>query len=150
LKREDAAVDRMIRMSLLLDVYGALLTDKQREFMRLHYEQDQSFGEIAGQFTVSRQAVHDSVKHAEQTLEELEDKLRLVEQAGRGGQRRDVAARLLDLKQRIQQQGIIYNADWIVRDLTEIIEGLIGREEPSENDEEPPSAGTEELIGNNV
>ena len=125
--RDDAALTRMLRMSMLLDTYGSLLTEKQREFMRLHYEQDLSFGEIASEYGVSRQAIHDSVKHAEQTLENLEKKLLLVHQAQRLDERRAIAEQLLDLKQRVQQQGIIYNTEWILRDLTEIVEGLLAR-----------------------
>ena len=49
-------------MSLLLDTYGELLTEKQRTFMRRYYEQDFSFGEIAREFDVSRQAIFDAAK----------------------------------------------------------------------------------------
>ncbi len=70
---------RHVRIGLLLDLYGNLLTDRQREFVRLHYDEDQSFGEIAQGKGVSRQAVHDAVKHAEKSLEQYERKLRLLE-----------------------------------------------------------------------
>jgi predicted DNA-binding protein YlxM (UPF0122 family) len=70
---------RHVRIGLLLDVYGALLTERQREFVQLHYDEDQSFGEIAQSRGVSRQAVHDAVKHAEKSLEHYEKKLRLLE-----------------------------------------------------------------------
>ncbi|GEM_PF-498085 len=70
---------RPIRIGLLVDLYGNLLTERQRKFVLLHFNQDQSFGEIAQVFGVSRQAVHDAVKHAERSLEEYEAKLRLLE-----------------------------------------------------------------------
>jgi len=70
---------RHVRIGLLLDLYGSLLTDRQREFVRLHYDEDQSFGEIAQGKGVSRQAVHDAVKHAERSLEQYERKMRLLE-----------------------------------------------------------------------
>lgn len=66
------------RMSLLLDAYGDLLTEKQRNFLRLYYEEDLSFGEIARDYGVSRQAIFDSVKHGEEALERFEQALRLV------------------------------------------------------------------------
>ncbi len=66
-------------MSLLLDAYGELLTDKQREFLGKYFEEDLSFGEIAAQFAVSRQAIFDSVKHGESALEHYEDVLQLVQ-----------------------------------------------------------------------
>jgi len=121
--------EKLVRMSLLLDTYGPLLTDKQRLFMTLHYEQDLSFGEIAQSHNVSRQAIHDSVKHAESSLEEIESKLKLVDQTLRPDRRRELAERLLNLKQRIRQTGIIYNTEWIQLELAEVVEELVGHAE---------------------
>lgn len=72
-------LDKVLRIGLLLDFYGALLTDKQRQYMEMHYLSDFSLSEIACNFSVSRQAVHDILRRAEQTLKEYEDKLHLVE-----------------------------------------------------------------------
>jgi len=55
-----------------------LLTEKQRDFLRRYYEEDFSFGEIAKEASVSRQAVFDSVKHGEAALENYERVLGLV------------------------------------------------------------------------
>ena len=71
--------DKRYRISLLLDAYGDLLTAKQRTFLRHYYEEDLSFGEIARDYGVSRQAIFDSVKHGEASLEEFEKVMRLVE-----------------------------------------------------------------------
>ncbi len=76
--RQEAALRRAVRMGQLLDLYGPLLTDKQREFMHLHYSEDLSFGEIAREYKVSRQAVHDAVKHAEAALENYDARLQLT------------------------------------------------------------------------
>ena len=62
----------------LSDFYGDLLTEKQREFLKLHYEQDLSFGEIAARFDVTRQAVCDSIRTSETALERYEHALGLV------------------------------------------------------------------------
>ena len=73
---EDAdAVDRAVRLGQLLDLYGPLLTERQRQFLTLHCEEDLSFGEIAREYSVSRQAVHDAVKHAEKALESYDTRL---------------------------------------------------------------------------
>lgn len=66
------------------------MTDKQRDFLRRYYEEDFSFGEIAREASVSRQAVFDSVKHGEAALENYERVLGLVEEredesSGRAG-----------------------------------------------------------------
>lgn len=71
-------VEKRIRMSLLIEIYGELLTEKQRTFLRRYYDEDYSFGEIAREFGVSRQAIFDSVKHGEATLENYESVLNLV------------------------------------------------------------------------
>lgn len=67
-----------LRVVLLSDFYGNLLTEKQQKFLKLHYENDLSYGEIAERFGLTRQAVHDSVKSAELALERYEEKLGLL------------------------------------------------------------------------
>lgn len=71
-------VKRLERMAMLFDFYGKLLTDKQREMLAFYYEQDLSLGEIAEEFQISRQAVHDVIKRSEKILEQYEEKLGLV------------------------------------------------------------------------
>ena len=75
-----ATAEKRYRMSLLLDRYGRLLTEKQRTFIQRHYEEDYSFGEIAGEFHVTRQAIFDAVKHGETSLERYEQVLGLVDE----------------------------------------------------------------------
>jgi predicted DNA-binding protein YlxM (UPF0122 family) len=66
------------RFSLLLDFYAPLLTDRQRELISAYYLDDLSLGEIAAAAGVSRQAVHDLIKRAEQQLLACEERLGLV------------------------------------------------------------------------
>ena len=72
-------VDEITRASLLYDFYGALLTEKQRQVMALYHEENLSLSEIGQEFGISRQAVHDTQKKAEQALEEYEEKLGLID-----------------------------------------------------------------------
>jgi len=72
-------LNKVLRIGRLYDFYGSLLTDKQQECLEMHYLNDLSLSEIADEFGVSRQAVHDILRRAEQTLEEYESKLGLVE-----------------------------------------------------------------------
>lgn len=67
------------RINLLFDFYKLLLTDKQQTFMKYYYQDDYSLGEIAENFNISRQAVYEHIKRAEQTLEDYEQRLRLLE-----------------------------------------------------------------------
>ncbi|CVK17694.1 YlxM family DNA-binding protein [Sporomusa sphaeroides] len=71
-------LNKVLRVGQLYDFYNALLTEKQRDCLNMHYLQDLSLAEIAEQFGVSRQAVHDILRRAEQTLEEYETKLGLA------------------------------------------------------------------------
>ena len=62
-----------LTMSLLFDVYGELLTDKQRDCFDLHYNQDLTLAEIAELMGTSRQGVHDAVNRAEAQFLRLEE-----------------------------------------------------------------------------
>ena len=72
-------LDRILRVTMLYDFYGALLTEKQRSYLEMHYLNDLSLSEIAEETHISRQAVHDNIRRAETALEEYEQALRLVE-----------------------------------------------------------------------
>lgn len=72
-------MDDIIKASLLYDFYGALLTEKQRQVMALYHEENLSLSEIGQEFGISRQAVHDTLKKAEQALEDYENKLKLID-----------------------------------------------------------------------
>lgn len=76
-------------MTLLLDYYGELLTKKQRLYCDLYYNQDDSLAEIAEITGISRQAVHDSLLHAEAALQEFE---RILGCAARDRALREAAA----------------------------------------------------------
>ncbi len=65
-------------IAMLLDFYGELLTEKQREAMDLYYNEDLSLAEIAEPLNISRQGVRDSIKRGEKQLMELEDTLGLA------------------------------------------------------------------------
>ena len=70
--------EKMIEISLLFDFYGQLLTAKQQELLKLYHEDNYSLSEIAEEYGISRQGVHDAVKKAEKALHEYENKLGLI------------------------------------------------------------------------
>jgi predicted DNA-binding protein YlxM (UPF0122 family) len=76
--REEDALEKTNRINLLFDFYATLLTEKQRTFLSCYVHDDFSLGEIAAEFSISRQAVYEHIKRAEQTLEEYEQKLQLL------------------------------------------------------------------------
>ena len=70
--------DGRLMRSMLLDFYGELLTERQRECYDLHYNDDLSLAEIAEQSGISRQAVWDNIRRAEASLQEIESKTGLI------------------------------------------------------------------------
>ena len=62
----------------LLDFYGGILNDRQREVMTLYYDDDLSLAEIAEITEISRQGVHDLIKRGESKLNEADEALGLV------------------------------------------------------------------------
>ena len=66
------------RMAMLYDFYGEVLTERQKEFYDLYYNEDLSLGEIAENYGITRQGVRDVIVRAEAVLTELEDKTGLI------------------------------------------------------------------------
>lgn len=66
------------RMALLYDFYGDMLTDRQKEFYDLYYNEDLSLAEIAENYGISRQGVRDVIVRAEAAMTEIEDKTHLI------------------------------------------------------------------------
>ena len=64
--------------TMLFDSYGELLTEKQREYFDLHYNEDLSLAEIAQSEGVSRQSVGYIIRRAEETMRRFEEKTGLV------------------------------------------------------------------------
>ena len=68
-------MEKAVYLSLLLDLYGPLLTEKQREYADLYYNENLSLGEIAEEVGISRQAVHETLTRAATRLNEMEASL---------------------------------------------------------------------------
>ena len=66
------------RMALLYDFYGDVLTERQKEFYDLYYNEDLSLSEIAENAGISRQGVRDIIVRAENQMQEIEDKTGLI------------------------------------------------------------------------
>ena len=70
--------EKNLAISLLMDYYGDILTDKQKEVVDLYYNEDLSLAEIAEQSQITRQGVRDCIKRGEAILIEMEEKLGLA------------------------------------------------------------------------
>ncbi len=71
-------MEKLVKIGILFDFYGKLLTDKQYMAIDLYYINDLSLAEIGEGIGVSRQGVFDILKRAENKLFGYEDKLHLV------------------------------------------------------------------------
>ena len=80
-RRKAAHCQRMMKnldFVLLLDCYGGLLTQRQRELMEGYYNEDLSLAELAVPLGISRQAVHDSIRRGERQLLSYETQMGLA------------------------------------------------------------------------
>lgn len=67
-----------LQMSILMDFYGQMLTQKQQDTLDLYYNDDLSLGEIAEHLGITRQGVRDTIKRGEKQLTEFEQVLGLA------------------------------------------------------------------------
>ena len=72
-------MEKNIKISILCDIYGSLLTDKQKDVLDLYYNDNLSLSEIAEEIGITRQAVRDSIVKAEKKLYSFEENLGLME-----------------------------------------------------------------------
>lgn len=72
-------MEEFVKHTMLYDLYGELLTERQRAVYESIVFEDLSLAEAAEQYGISRQAVHDMVRRTSAALEEYEAKLHLME-----------------------------------------------------------------------
>lgn len=74
-KKRVVIMEKNVKISILCDLYGKLLTQKQFDFLNDYYNNDLSLSEIAENNQITRQAVRDIIKKGEKKLFEYEEKL---------------------------------------------------------------------------
>ena len=83
-------LERRVYVNVLYDLYGPLLTKRQRKVYEMRYFSDWSFSEIAESLEITRQAVHILVSRTVERLLMFENEL-------------GIAARLERLESRIEE-----------------------------------------------
>ena len=68
----------LVYYTMLYDIYGSLLTDKQRLYFEEYYFKNLSLSELATRYKISRNAIHKQLKETIKRLENYEDNLRLA------------------------------------------------------------------------
>ncbi len=94
-------MEKTLRMSLLFDFYGPLLTERQQNVFDLYFNDDLSLGEIAEELLVSRQAVYDTLRRVGLVLEDFEQKLGLLQ---KHQERQLIYEEILSLVQLVRSQ----------------------------------------------
>ena len=89
-------MDEVVYFNELYDLYGELLTDKQREYFEEYYFNNMSYGEMAEDFDVSRNAAFKQVHIVTDKLIEYEEKLHLL----------DKKSKMLELIEKIDDKKI--------------------------------------------
>lgn len=113
------------RMAMLFDFYGDMLTERQREFYDLYYNEDLSLSEIAENYGISRQGVRDVIVRAEATLTELEDKTGIIRRFHvMQDQLKNVQRAFTDISQRNTQQYQDEEIENLVKEINAILDQL--------------------------
>lgn len=93
-------LNKTLRMNYLYDFYNGLLTDKQKDYVKLYYLMDLQFSEIADELNVTRQAVYDNLKRTTEVLEAYEENLGMYARYLKRQQLLDALKTSLDDKQK--------------------------------------------------
>ena len=107
------SLEKNIDLSMLLDFYGEMLTDKQRETVDMYVNDDLSLSEIAEITGLTRPGVRDRLVKSEAILREYEAKLGLLARFIRV---REEIKRITDRLEGVQRESGI--------DLSDIVEEL--------------------------
>ncbi len=75
--------DKRVQISALFDLYGAALSERQRDVLQLYYNDDLSLAEIAEDTGITRQGVRDAIKKAEKELADFEERLGFLKKTER-------------------------------------------------------------------
>ena len=71
-------MDKKIEISMLCQIYGKLLTEKQFDYINDYYNNDLSLAELAENYGITRQAARDNIKKGENKLFEYEEKIQIM------------------------------------------------------------------------
>ena len=107
--------------AVLLDFYGDMLTDKQRNFLDYYYNDDLSLSEIAENEGISRQGVRDSIKKAEGILTDMEQKLHFV---AKSSENRGKLSEIIDLSDKITDYNLHHSVSKELNDFAVNIKTL--------------------------
>ena len=112
-------MSKNLNMSLLLDFYGEVLSDRKRTVLEMYYNDDLSLAEIALDIGISRQGVGDMIKKSEEELIYLEEKLGLFKKF------RTIQKKADDLLDALENSGVSPDVRDKVKEFAEAVRATI-------------------------
>jgi len=93
-------LDKFVEIANLFEIYSSLLSEKQKEYLEDHFENDLSLSEIAKNNNVSRQAIYDNIKRGIALLYDYEDKLKFYQL------KKNIRGELVKLKENFTKENL--------------------------------------------
>ena len=115
-------MEKNVTVSILLDIYGKVLTEKQQDVLDLYYNENLSLAEIAEEVGITRQAVRDCIVKGEKRLFNLEERLEIMKKNER--QEKQLQKIILELSQ-IEIQDSDEKINGIIRNVVKELNCLV-------------------------
>lgn len=115
-------MDKSLNTTILIDIYGQMLTKRQYNILNDYYNNDLSLTEIAENEGISRQAVNDNIKKGEQKLYTIESKLNIMEKTFK---RQDKIESILANLKNITKKTTDKEIDNIVNEIKEELQNIV-------------------------
>jgi len=110
-------MEKNIEISMLFELYGNMLTDKQKQIIDDYYNHDLSLSEIGENVGITRQAVRDNLKNAEKNLYDLENKLGFLKKQKELNQKLEDILKELNKSENIDKEKIKKQIQNIINNL---------------------------------
>lgn len=115
-------MDKKVEISMLCQIYGKLLTEKQFDYINDYYNNDLSLSEIAENYGITRQAARDNIKKGENKLFEYEEKLQIMKTTLNTEQKiANILAQIATIKTNYSDEKIADILENIKNELDEIV-----------------------------
>ena len=108
-------LDEFVEIANLLEIYSSLLSEKQKEYLEDHFENDLSLSEIAKNNNVSRQAIYDNIKRGVALLYDYESKLKFYQM------KKNIREELVNLKEDFTKENLEKIIENLKKELMEVI-----------------------------
>ena len=115
-------MDKKIEISMLCQIYGKLLTEKQFDYINDYYNNDLSLSELAENYNITRQAARDNIKKGENKLFEYEEKLQIMKATLRNEKKiEDILEQITKIQKNYSDKQIAKILENVKKQLTTII-----------------------------